>query len=54
MAKGSDRLLRKVVKGMLPKNKLADKVIGNMYVFGGAEHDKQAQQPKEIDINALK
>ena len=54
MAKGSDRLLRKVVKGMLPKNKLADKIIGNMFVFSGAEHDKQAQQPKEIDINALK
>ncbi|MDD3161735.1 MAG: 50S ribosomal protein L13 [Bacteroidales bacterium] len=54
MAKGPDKLLRKVVTGMLPKNKLADKVIGNMYVFAGAEHDKQAQQPKEIDINALK
>ncbi len=54
MAKGPDQLLRKVVKGMLPKNKLANRIIGNMFVFAGAEHDKQAQQPKEIDINALK
>ena len=51
---GEDKLLRKVVKGMLPKNRLGDKLIGNLYVFGGAEHDKQAQQPIAIDINTLK
>ena len=52
--KGIDKLIRKVVKGMLPKNRLGDKLIGNLYVFGGAEHDKQAQQPIVIDINTLK
>lgn len=52
--KGVDKLIRKVVKGMLPKNRLGDKLIGNLYVFGGAEHDKQAQQPITIDINTLK
>lgn len=54
MQKGPDRLLRKVVKGMLPKNKLGNKLLGNMYVYAGNEHAHQAQQPKEIDINALK
>lgn len=52
--KGVDKLIRKVVKGMLPKNRLGDKLIGNLYVFAGAEHDKQAQQPIQIDINTLK
>lgn len=52
--KGADRLIKKVVKGMLPKNRLGDKLIGNLYVFAGAEHDKQAQQPKQLDINTLK
>jgi large subunit ribosomal protein L13 len=52
--KGSDRLFRKVVKGMLPKNKLADKLINNLYVYDGAEHKHEAQQPKTIDINSLK
>ena len=52
--KGVDKLIRKVVKGMLPKNRLGDMLIGNLYVFGGAEHDKQAQQPVVIDINTLK
>ena len=34
---GDDKLLRKVVKGMLPKNKLGAKLLGNMYVYAGSE-----------------
>ena len=51
---GDDKLLRKVVKGMLPKNKLGAKLLGNMYVYAGSEHKHDAQNPKMIDINALK
>ena len=51
---GEEKLLRKVVKGMLPKNKLGAKLLGNMYVYAGSEHKHEAQQPKMIDINALK
>ncbi len=51
---GAEKLIRKVVKGMLPKNKLADRLIGNLYVYEGAEHVHQAQSPKAIDINLYK
>lgn len=54
MDKGADRLIRKVVKGMLPKNRLGDKIINNLYVYAGSEHQQAAQQPKQIDINTLK
>ena len=54
MAKGADKLVRLVVKGMLPKNRLGAKQISNLYIFAGAEHNMQAQQPKQIDINTLK
>jgi large subunit ribosomal protein L13 len=54
MAKGEDRLFRKVVKGMLPKNRLGAKLLGNLYVYAGTEHKQTAQQPKSIDINLLK
>jgi len=54
LKKGAEHLLRKVVKGMLPKNRLGSKLINNLYIFEGPEHDKQAQQPKLIDINTLK
>ena len=52
--KGAEKLIKKVVKGMLPKNKLGAQLLGNLYVFEGAAHDKQAQQPKLIDLNTLK
>jgi len=39
---------------MLPKNKLASQLLGNLYVYGGAEHNQQAQSPKAIDINQYK
>jgi ribosomal protein L13, bacterial type len=54
MEKGSDALLRKVIKGMLPKNKLGAKILKNVYIYGGSEHKQEAQQPKSIDINSLK
>ncbi len=51
---GVDRLVRKVVKGMLPKNRLGDKLLHNLYVYAGGEHKHEAQQPKVIDINLYK
>ena len=47
-------LVRRAVKGMLPKGRLGAKVLRNLYVFEGPEHDKAAQSPKSIDINTLK
>lgn len=54
MQKSPERLIKKVIKGMLPKNRLGDKLLGNLYVFAGAEHDKQAQQPKQIELKISK
>jgi len=48
------RFVEYAVRGMLPKNRLGDAVYRNLHVFVGAEHDKQAQQPKSVDINSLK
>lgn len=51
---GADKLLRRVVKGMLPKNKLGAQLLRNLYVCTGTEHGHEAQQPKAIDLNSLK
>ena len=51
---GEERLMKKVVKGMLPKNRLGAKLLGNLYVYAGSEHKHEAQSPKTIDINLLK
>jgi len=52
--KGSDHYLRRVVKGMLPKNRLGAQILTNLYIYDGTEHKHAAQQPKSIDINSLK
>jgi large subunit ribosomal protein L13 len=54
LKKGEERLYKKVVKGMLPKNKLGAKLLTNLFVYAGTEHPHQAQTPKSIDINSLK
>lgn len=51
---GAEKLMKKVVKGMLPKNRLASQLLGNLYVYAGSEHKHAAQNPKMIDINVLK
>jgi large subunit ribosomal protein L13 len=54
MKKSPERYIKKVVKGMLPKNILANKLLNNLYVYAGTEHPHAAQQPKTIDLNAIK
>lgn len=54
LEKGADRLVLKVVKGMLPKNRLGAALLKNLYVYAGSEHIHEAQQPKTLDINSLK
>ena len=50
MAKSSTRIVEKAVKGMLPKNRLGRALFGNLYVYEGAEHPHEAQNPKEIKL----
>lgn len=53
-AKQPTKVLEKSIKGMLPKNKLGRQMFRNLYVYEGAEHNQDAQQPKAIDINTIK
>ena len=46
-------LIRRAVKGMLPKTRLGDKLYGNLYVYAGPEHPHQAQNPKPIKLNEI-
>ncbi len=47
-------IIRKAVKGMLPKNKLGDALMRNVFIYAGSEHPHQAQQPQKINLNTLK
>ncbi len=48
--KKPEEIIRKAVKGMLPKNKLARHMLNKLKVYAGAEHPHKAQQPKVLDI----
>ena len=51
---GIDKMLRHAVKGMLPKGILGRSLMDNLFIFEGPEHNKEAQKPKNIDINQYK
>lgn len=46
-------LIKNAVKGMLPKNKLANKLITNLKVYGGPVHPHTAQKPEKIELDSL-
>jgi len=48
-----DRLLEKVVKGMLPKNKLGRAQAKKLKVYAGPEHPHAAQQPQPFQITKI-
>ena len=50
LEKKPEDLIKKAVKGMLPKNKLARHMLSKLKVYSGAEHPHQAQLPKTLDI----
>jgi large subunit ribosomal protein L13 len=43
-------LIKNAVKGMLPKNKLGNKLMTNLRVYAGPVHEQEAQQPEKIDL----
>ena len=51
---GMNPLFLRVMKGMLPKNRLGRQLIKNVHIYNGANHPHEAQNPKVIDINTIK
>jgi large subunit ribosomal protein L13 len=47
-----DRILRDAVRRMLPKNKLATKMLARLKIYAGTEHPHQAQQPEARELGA--
>jgi len=47
-----EEVIRKAVRGMLPKNRLARQQITKLKVYAGPEHPHQAQQPKPMEVDA--
>ncbi len=50
LEKKPEDIIRKAVKGMLPKNKLARHMLNKLKIYTGAAHPHKAQQPKVLSI----
>ncbi len=48
--KRPERVIELAVRRMLPKNKLATKMLKKLKVFRGPEHDHAAQKPEKIEV----
>lgn len=47
-----ERVIKKAVWGMLPKNRLGRKLFRKLKVYAGPEHPHEAQQPKIHSVSA--
>lgn len=50
MKKFPTRMVEYAVRGMIPHNSLGEKMSKKLYVYAGANHPHQAQQPKELKV----
>lgn len=48
-----ERIIQIAVKNMLPKGPLGRKMAKKLWIYPGAEHPHQAQQPKPISLKTL-
>ena len=52
LSRHPDRILRDAVRRMLPKNKLAFKMLDRLKIYSGSDHPHQAQLPEKKDLGA--
>lgn len=43
-------IITEAVRRMLPKNKLASKMLSKLKVYAGSDHPHQAQQPQPVEL----
>ena len=50
LEKKPEDVIRRAVKGMLPKNKLSRHMLKKLKIYAGASHPHDAQQPKNLEL----
>ncbi|MHB8630393.1 MAG: 50S ribosomal protein L13 [Candidatus Limnocylindria bacterium] len=48
LARRPEEVVRRAVRGMLPRNRLGEKMSRKLFVYAGPEHPHQAQRPKTL------
>jgi len=50
LEKHPDRIIRRAVWGMIPKNRMGRKLIKRLKIYSGDSHPHAAQNPKEMEL----
>ena len=50
LAKKPEEILRLAVRGMLPKNSLGRRLLKNVRIYAGSEHEHEAQKPQKVEV----
>jgi large subunit ribosomal protein L13 len=50
LATKPEEVIRKAVRGMLPKNSLGRQLLKKLKIYAGTEHPHEAQQPQKIEL----
>jgi large subunit ribosomal protein L13 len=50
MERRPTEILRRAVKGMMPKNRLARQQLRKLKIYAGPEHPHAAQNPQELEV----
>lgn len=50
LARQPEEVIRKAVRGMIPRNRLGRAQLTKLKVYAGPDHPHQAQQPKTLEI----
>lgn len=50
LEKKPEQVIKRAVKGMLPKNRLGNKLISKLKIYVGPDHPHEAQQPQKIEL----
>ena len=54
MARSPEEVVRRAVRGMLPKNTLGRQQLGKLKVYPGPDHPHAAQDPQPLDLPAAR
>jgi len=52
LARRPEEVLRKAVKGMLPRNRLGRQQLTKLKIYAGPDHPHEAQEPKQLEAVA--
>jgi len=50
LARKPEKVIELAVRRMLPKNRLGRQMLKKLKVYGGPEHEHQAQKPEKIEL----